>query len=451
MRQAKILFFILLFLNIIFLSYSKAKGEASIFQADSFYLDNGMQVVLVSDHRAPVVSHMVWYKVGSADEPLGQSGIAHFLEHLMFKGTKNYPEGEIMEIVARNGGNQNAFTSYDYTAYYQNIAADKLPLMMTLEADRMRNIHLNKESIDIERKVVLEERRMRTDSNPFRLLSERLNAALWFTNHYGVPVIGWEDEIKKINPENLRQFYNKWYIPKNSILVVAGDIELNQLKEYAMATYAKIPNIQENSIKKRSSYLPPKADIRITMKDKRVRQSRWYKTFIAPSINVGNKSDTYSLSLFNEIFGSGSTSRLYQSLVVKKKLATSASSNYSDTNVSWGSFSIFVTPVKGVGIDEIESQLNQELDKVIKNGFSAEELEIAKRRINANLVYLRDSPIQAARTLGSLMVVGMSLEEIESWPNKVKSIELEEVNSVTADFLNSAPSAIGILLPDGSS
>ena len=430
-------------------SYSKEKDEASIFNAEEFFLDNGMHVVLIQDNRAPIVSHMIWYKVGSADEPQGQSGIAHFLEHLMFKGTRKFPEGEMSQIVARSGGNQNAFTSYDYTAYYQNVPKDKLQLMMELESDRMKNLILKPSEIDTERQVVLEERRMRVDSSPFALLSERLNASLWVTNHYSIPIIGWENEINKISEKNLFDFYKKWYVPNNSILIVAGDISLDSLRDYASSTYGAIPSDSSFVSRSRSSYLPPKVDIRITMNDDRVRQSRWYKTYISPSINVGEKSDTYALSLFNEIFGSGITSRLYQSLVVKQRLATSASSYYNDSSVSWGSFSILVTPASGVNVKDVENAINVELNKIINSGITENELTIAKKRIIADLIYIKDSPIQASRSLGSLLSTGFSLRDIEDWPNNIQQVSLDDINSITSAFLKSAPNAVGVLLPQG--
>ena len=446
--KAGLLFFVLLQLLII-PSYSKGKLEASIFNAQTFFLENGMQVVLIEDNRAPIVSHMVWYKVGSADEPLGQSGIAHFLEHLMFKGTRKFPEGEMSQIVARSGGNQNAFTSYDYTAYYQNVPKDKLPLMMELESDRMKNLILKPSEIDTERQVVLEERRMRIDSSPFALLAERLNASLWATNHYSIPIIGWENEINKISEKNLFDFYKKWYVPNNSILIVAGDISLDSLRNYASSTYGTIPSDSSFASRSRSSYLPPKVDIRITMNDDRVRQSRWYKIYISPSINVGKKSDTYALSLFNEIFGTGITSRLYQSLVVKQKLATSASSYFNDSSVSWGSFSIFVTPASGVNVKDVENEINVELNKIINSGITENELTIAKKRIVADLIYIKDSPIQASRLLGSLLSTGFSLKDIEDWPNNIQQVSLGDINSIMSAFLKSAPNAVGVLLPQG--
>ena len=296
-------------------------ADADVFGAETFMLENGMQVVAIPNHRVPIVSHMVWYKVGSADEQPGKAGIAHFLEHLMFKGTPTYPAGEITDLVARNGGQQNAFTSYDYTAYYQNIAVDRLPLMMELEADRMRNLILSEEDVRVERDVVLEERRMRVDSRPASIMSERLDAALWVTNRYGTPVIGWEEEIQALNREDAFDFYHRWYAPKNAILVVAGYITAKQLRPFAEATYGKIAPVDAVTSRDRSTFLQQAADVRVTMTDERVRQPRWQRTYIALSVNVGDLEDTYALQVVGEILGGGSTSLLYQSLVVEQGLA----------------------------------------------------------------------------------------------------------------------------------
>ena len=313
-------------------------AQADVFGAETFMLGNGMQVVVIPNHRVPIVSHMVWYKVGSADEEPGKAGIAHFLEHLMFKGTPTYPAGEITDLVARNGGQQNAFTSYDYTAYYQNIAVDRLPMMMELEADRMRNLILSEEDVRVERDVVLEERRMRVDSRPASILSERLDAALWVTNRYGTPVIGWEEEIQALNREDAFDFYHRWYAPKNAILVVAGDITLKELRPLAERTYGKIEPVDSVTSRERSTFLPQSADVRVTMEDERVRQPRWQRTYVAPSVNVGNREQTYALQVASEILGGGSTSRLYQSLVVDQAVAASAGAYYMDDMVSWGRF-----------------------------------------------------------------------------------------------------------------
>jgi zinc protease len=424
-------------------------ADADVFGAETFMLENGMQVVAIPNHRVPIVSHMVWYKVGSADEQPGKAGIAHFLEHLMFKGTPTYPAGEITDLVARNGGQQNAFTSYDYTAYYQNIAVDRLPLMMELEADRMRNLILSEEDVRVERDVVLEERRMRVDSRPASIMSERLDAALWVTNRYGTPVIGWEEEIQALNREDAFDFYHRWYAPKNAILVVAGDITAKQLRPFAEATYGKIAPVDAVTSRDRSTFLPQAADVRVTMTDERVRQPRWQRTYIAPSVNVGDLEDTYALQVVGEILGGGSTSRLYQSLVVEQGLAASAGAYYQDNMVSWGSFTVAASPSPGVDVVVLEQAIDTALAAVVRDGFTAEEVERAKTRLQAEVIYAKDSPTTAAQTVGGLLAVGVTLDQIEAWPEQVAAVTTEQVNAAVRALLTTAPTGTGVLLPKG--
>ncbi|MEQ9109614.1 MAG: pitrilysin family protein [Rhodospirillaceae bacterium] len=424
-------------------------AQADVFGAETFMLGNGMQVVVIPNHRVPIVSHMVWYKVGSADEEPGKAGIAHFLEHLMFKGTPTYPAGEITDLVARNGGQQNAFTSYDYTAYYQNIAVDRLPMMMELEADRMRNLILSEEDVRVERDVVLEERRMRVDSRPASILSERLDAALWVTNRYGTPVIGWEEEIQALNREDAFDFYHRWYAPKNAILVVAGDITLKELRPLAERTYGKIEPVDSVTSRERSTFLPQSADVRVTMEDERVRQARWQRTYVAPSVNVGNREQTYALQVASEILGGGSTSRLYQSLVVDQAVAASAGAYYMDDMVSWGRFVLSISPSPGVEVTDLEAAIDTALADIETNGFTEDEVERAKTRLQAEVIYAKDSPTGAAQTVGSLLAVGLTLEEIEAWPERVADITLTQVNEAIRDLLSESPTGTGILLPKG--
>ncbi len=427
----------------------RAPARADVFGAETFMLDNGMQVVVIPNHRVPIVSHMVWYKVGSADEEPGKAGIAHFLEHLMFKGTPTYPAGEITDLVARNGGQQNAFTSYDYTAYYQNIAVDRLPKMMELEADRMRNLILSEEDVRVERDVVVEERRMRVDSQPASILSERMNAALWVTNRYGTPVIGWMEEIEALNRDDAFDFYYRWYAPKNAILVVAGDITAKELKPLAEKTYGKIEPVDAVTLRDRSTFLPQSAAVRVTMEDPRVRQPRWQRTYVAPSVNVGSLEDTYALSVFSEIFGGGATSRLYQALVVDQGIAASAGSFYSKNAVSYGSFTLYAAPSPGADVADVEAAIDAEIAKIVAEGVSAEEVERAKARALAEVIYAKDSPITAARTVGALLSVGMTLDQIEDWPEHLDKVTTEQVNAAARALFADAPNGTSVLLPEG--
>lgn len=423
------------------------QARAEVYGAQSFTLANGMQVVLIPNHRAPVVSHMVFYKVGSADEPAGKSGIAHFLEHLMFKGTKKYPEGAMTEIVARNGGNQNAFTTADYTGYYQNIAVDRLPLMMDMESDRMRNLVLSEKDIATEREVIIEERRMRTDNSPSGLLGERMSATLWMTNKYSIPVIGWLEEMRGLNLEDNLGIYRQYYSPQNAILVVAGDITLDKLKPLAEKYYGPIPKADNFKPRERSTFLYDKADSRVTLHHERVTQPSWSRQIIAPSYNVGDRTDVHALEVFSEIIGGGSTTKLYRKLVVEQQVAAAFGAGYDTDAVSYGSFYVSMTPSPGVSIEQAEAAYEKALAELLANGITEADVQQAKNRFAARLAFAKDSPMSAARAVGTSLASGIKLEDIENWPEAVNKVTLAQVQAAARRLFADNSSVTGILLP----
>jgi zinc protease len=423
-------------------------AHAEVYGAQSFTLANGMQVVLIPNHRAPVVSHMVFYKVGSADEPPGKSGIAHFLEHLLFKGTPRFPEGVMNDIVARNGGNQNAFTSHDYTGYYQNIAVDRLPLMMDIEADRMRNLVLDEKTVATEREVIIEERRMRVENSPDALLGERMDNALWVTNTYGIPVIGWEHEMRGLNRDDNFSFYRAHYAPENAILVVAGDITMDKLRPLAEKYYGVIPRVGEGKPRARPTFLYQKAQTRISMTHERVRQPSWSRQIIAPSYNVGDRTDVHALELFSEIIGGGSTTKLYRKLVIDQQVAAGFSAGYNTDAVSYGTFYISFTPSPGVAIEQAEAAYEKALAEFLANGITEADVTQAKNRFAARLAFAKDSPMSAARSVGTSLASGISLADIENWPDAVNKITLPQVQSAARKLFAENSSVTGILLPE---
>lgn len=423
-------------------------AHAEVYGAKTWTLANGMQVVLVPNHRAPVVSHMVFYKVGSADEPPGKSGIAHFLEHLLFKGTPRFPEGAMTDIVARNGGNQNAFTSYDYTGYYQNIAVDRLPLMMDMEADRMRNLILTEKEVVTEREVIIEERRMRVENSPSALLGERMATALWMTNTYAIPIIGWQHEMRELTAADNLSIYNAYYAPHNAILVVAGDITMDKLKPLAEKYYGAIPKSGEYKPRMRPTFLYQKADTRISMSHERVTQPSWSRQIIAPSYNVGDRTDVHALEVFSEIMGGGSTTKLYRRLVIDEKVAAGFSAGYDGEAVSYGSFYISVTPSPGVTIEQSEAAFDKALADFLANGITQADVDQAKARFAARLAFAKDSPMSAARGVGASMAVGISLDDIENWPEAVNKVTLAQVLSAARKLFTENSTVTGVLLPE---
>lgn len=425
-------------------------ADAGVFNPETFMLENGMQVVVVPNHRVPVVTHMVWYRVGSADETTNESGIAHFLEHLMFKGTKKRKSGEFSEIVARNGGQENAFTSTDYTAYYQTIAADRLEMVMEMEADRMTNLVITPQLVEPERLVVLEERRSRIENEPGSILGEHLNATLFMNHPYRNPVIGWKHDIEGLNIDRILAFYKRWYAPNNAILVVAGDITVEKLKPWAEKYYGVIPR-QPDTIRQRAKEPPQLAERRVTMRDKRVRQPSWRRTYLAPAMQWGEKKHSYPLEVLTDIIGSGSSSRLYRSLVIDQKLAVSAGAYYSGDNRGPGRFTVYASPRPGIEIDTLEKAVLKELAKLTDDGVSADELSRAKSRMLSEAVYARDSLSGGARVLGSALAAGLSVDDVENWPESISGVTVEAIQAAIIKVFDPNQSVTGVLLPNGKS
>ena len=424
----------LLFVVMSLLVLSAGPGSAGVYNPDTFTLANGMQVVVVTNKRAPIVTHMVWYKVGSADEPKGKSGIAHFLEHMMFKATSSMKSGEFSSTVARNGGRDNAFTSYDYTGYHQTIAKDRLELVMRMEADRMTNIQFSDEQVEPERQVILEERNMRTDNSPEARLSEEINAAFYRNHPYQIPIIGWRHEIESLSRQDLESFYKLWYHPNNAILVVAGDVTMAEVRPLAEKYYGKIAAGPLPS-RDRPSEPPHVASQRISLADARVRQPNWRRQYLAPSRVYGDTSLTYALEVGSEILGGGATSRLYRTLVVEDGKAVSAGSYYDDSAFGPTAFVVSAAPQQGVSLDEIEKRVEAEIAKVLKEGVSTEEVERAKKRMQASAVYARDSAGRGARALGAALASGQSIEDVESWPDRIGTVTADQVNAALRAIL----------------
>lgn len=428
--------------------FSVANG--AVFGPKTFTLPNGLQVVVISNKRAPIVIQMVWYKVGAADEPRGKSGIAHFLEHLMFKGTKTIPSGEFSKIVARNGGQDNAFTSHDYTAYFQRVAKDKLELVMRMEADRMSNLILTEDQVVPERKVVHEERRSRTDNNPGAQLYEQSRAALYLNHPYGQPVIGWAPELSRLGRDDAIAFYRRHYAPNNAILVIAGDVTLETVKRLARKYYGPIPR---RKVPPRVRPAEPKqlAARRVQLKSPRVRQPSWSRTFVIPSFRNGREKQGYALQVIAEILGGGATSRLYRTLVVEKKIAVSAGSWYMSDRLDLGEFSISGSPRPGVEMAAFEAAILAELKRVRENGVTVDEFALARNSMLSAAIYARDSLRTGPNVIGRALASGRTIAEVESWPDRIRAVTLEDVNQAVRTHLHDEAAVTSILLPDSTS
>lgn len=413
----------------------------------TFTLDNGLQVVVIPDHRAPVVTNMIWYKVGGADEKPGKSGIAHFLEHLMFKGTQKHPAGEFSAKVAEIGGNENAFTTQDYTAYYQQVAPDSLPMMMEFEADRMRGLVLTDAVIGPERDVIIEERRMRVDNDPGAVLSEELQATLYQNHPYRIPVIGWLHEMKTLDRQDAVSFYESYYAPNNAVLVVAGDVTAEHVRALAEQTFGKVPRGPDLPPRVRPQEPEQNTSRTVTLTDPRVSVPSLRKAWVVPSYNDAPKGEAEALDLLSEILGGGIRSRLYQELVVKSGAAASAGAYYDGGGLDDGSFGIYASPRGDTKLADIEAAADAELARIASDGVTEDELERAKNRFVRSMIFARDDQSDMARIYGSTLTTGGTVEDIENWPDRIRAVTADAVKAAAARYLDQSRSVTGYLLP----
>lgn len=413
---------------------------------ETFFLKNGMQVVVIPDHRAPVVTHMVWYRVGAADEDPGQSGNAHFLEHLMFKGTKKIAPGEFSKIVARNGGQDNAFTSQDYTGYFQRVATDRLPLMMEMEADRMRNLVLTDDVVMPELEVVKEERRSRVENLPSGRLAEQLNAVFYLAHPYGTPVIGWPSDIAALNRKTAIEFYQRHYAPNNAILIVAGDITAEKLKPLAEKYFGVIAASAKIVKRQRMVEPKPQTSKRVTLKDARVASPSMRRFYHVPSYNTAEPGEAEALDLLAQIIGGGATSRLHKSLVLDKKLAAGAGAWYDSSNLDGGKLAFYGSSLPGQKITDIEAAMDEVIDEVIAKGVSEKEVERAKNTLIAQAVYAQDSQSHLARIFGVALTTGQKVEDVIEWPARIEKTTVEQVNQAARKYLDADVATTGFLL-----
>ncbi|WP_229729186.1 M16 family metallopeptidase [Agaricicola taiwanensis] len=411
-------------------------------------MNNGLQVVVIPDHRAPVVTHMIWYKVGAADEPEGESGIAHFLEHLMFKGTKTHPGGAFSAMVSELGGQENAFTSQDYTSYYQRVAKEHLPTVMEFEADRMTGLVLSDEVVNPERDVVLEERRMRTDNDPGSRLSEAIAATLFVNHPYGTPIIGWQHEIEQLDRANALSFYDRFYTPNNAIVVVAGDVTTGEVRTLAEATYGKIERRGDVGPRMRPAEPDLLAARRVTLADPRARQPSLTRTYIVPSYANAEGRQAHALDLLAFILGGGSTSRLHRSLVADQSIAASAGSYYQGDALDQSRFVVYAIPRENIDMERLEKALDAELSKIVKDGVTAEELTRAKKRLVAETIYAQDSQTTLARAYGTTLTTGGTVEDVKEWPSVIEAVSAEEIQAAAKLALQINRSVTGLLLTE---
>lgn len=406
-------------------------------EVTTFTLDNGMDVVVIEDHRAPVVVHMVWYRRGSADEPLGQSGVAHFLEHLLFKATDNMASGELSEVVAANGGSDNAFTSYDYTAYYQRVAADRLPLMMQMEADRMVNLRLTPADIETERDVILEERNMRVENNPTALAREQMMAAQYLNHRYGVPIIGWMHEMESLGIEDALSFYDLYYSPNNAILVVAGDVDPAEVRTLADQYYGVIPPEENLPERLRAEEPPQTAARRLTFVDPRVSQPYMARSYLAPERDSGDQQKAAALVYLAELLGgSPFSSTLGVALQFDKQLAVYTGAGYDADKLDDTTFSLSVAPAEGVALSEVEAAMDAAIAEFLASDIDPTQLESIRTQLRAGQIYARDNVEGLANRYGAALTQGLTVQDVQDWPAVLEAVTAEDIKAVAAEVLD---------------
>ena len=397
-------------------------------EVTTYTLDNGMDVVVVEDHRAPAVVHMVWYRVGSADEPPGSSGVAHFLEHLMFKATTNMASGEFSTTVAENGGDDNAFTSYDYTAYFQRVAADRLGLMMQMEADRMNNLVLTEEDVTTERQVILEERAQRVENNPNAIAREQIRAAQFLNHRYGLPIIGWQHEMEQLDMADVLAWYDLYYSPNNAILVVAGDVEPEDVLALAQEHYGPIPPEAQLPERFRPAEPPQRAERRLIYEDPRIAQPYVTRSYLAPERDPGAQETAAALVYLAEILGGSSfTSVLGTELMFDTQVALFTGAGYDGSNLDDGSFSVTVVPAPGVSLQDAEDAMDGALARFMEEGVDPAQLERIRTQLRASEIYALDDVQSLARRYGAALSQSLTVQDVRDWPGILQDVTAEDI------------------------
>ena len=431
----------LLAANLLAADFASAASRVS-----TFTLHNGMQVVVIPDHRVPVVTHMVWYRAGGCDDPWGISGIAHFLEHLMFKSTAKIKSGEFTRIITGLGGRDNAFTGHDTTNYFQRVAKEHLRRVMELEADRMVNLRLVEEEVLTERDVIQEERRSTIDANPISLLSEQMLAALYQNHPYGRPVIGWAHEMAKLSRQDAQAFYRRFYAPNNAILVLAGDVTADEVRPLAQSTYGRNKPNPELAKRMRPQEPMQTAARRVHLEDARAGAHVLLRYYHAPSYASARPGEAESLELLSRILGGDDSARLYRRLVTER-LASTAGSDYAGIGLDSGRMSFVVIPLPGASLDKVEAVLDEVVAEVREKGVTQEELDRAKSALEARRAFESDNQMTLAKRYGEGISVGRSMADLDDLPNRIQARGLDDIKRVATEFLDAKRSVTGMLTP----
>jgi zinc protease len=437
-RTTKVFFLFLFAFQLLFISFAEAGLRESVFET---VLPNGMKVILVENHKVPLVTFQVWYRVGSRNEQWGKTGLSHVLEHMMFKGTDKIGPLEFSRIVQENGGNDNAFTSRDYTAYFENLSSDRVQISIDLESDRMQNLKLKEEDFRTERMVVMEERRLRTEDNPGAVLGEQLEATVFQTQPYHWPIIGWMDDLARLTLEDLRDYYRTYYNPVNAFLVVVGDFKKEELLPKIEAAFGPIPKGRVPD-QKRSVDPPQLGERRIIVK----------KQAQLPSILMGYRvphlpdPDSYVLDVIATLLSGGKSSRLYQGLVREKRLVFGVDADQSLLSKDPSLFYLSADPLPGKEVAEVEKALDQEIERLQREPVTERELEKAKNQMEAAFIFRQDSVFAQAMLLAQHEIT-LTWKAIDDYIPSVRKVSPEDIQRVAKRYLTPDNRTVGILIP----
>jgi zinc protease len=421
-------------------------GAAGGPDISDFKLANGLEVVVIPDHRAPVVTHMIWYKVGAADETPGKSGLAHFLEHLMFKGTAKNPGSAFSQAVSESGGQENAFTASDYTGFFQRVPREHLKEVMAFEADRMTGLVLTDDVVKPELNVVLEEQNMRIANNPGARLDQQMDAALYLNHPYGRPVIGWRHEIEKLDRDDALAFYRRFYTPNNAIVVVAGDVAADAVKADAEDSYGKVADRADNNPRQRPMEPEQEAPRTVTLADARVEQPSVNRDYLVPSETTAKPGESEALEVLAHVLGSGDDCRLYRTLVVDKGIALNAGAFYDGTALDYAKLGVYGSPKPGVALHDVEAGIDAVLADVVEHGITADELDRAKTRLIADAVYAQDNQAALARWYGAALATGQTVDMVRTWPDRIRAVTADAVQQAARTWLDRRRSVTGYLV-----
>ncbi len=418
-------------------------------QVSTFSLTNGMQAIVIEDHRAPVVINMIWYHAGSADEKRGKSGIAHFLEHLMFKGTKTLASGAFSKVVEANGGNDNAFTSTDMTAYHQRIAADRLDLVMKMEAGRMRDLVLSEDDVKTERDVILEERSQRIDSQPEALFQEQLAAAQYLNHPYGVPIIGWRNEMETLSRQDALDWYRLYYAPNNATLIVAGDVDPAEVQRLAETYFGPIAPSPAITARVRPAEPPQLAERRLSFADPNISRPYVTRSYLAPERDAGAQEKAAALTFLAALLGGDrQTSLLSRALSFDQKIAVSAGAAYDGVSLDDTTFTLYVVPVPGIGLKEAEAAMDKVVADFMAKGVDSGQFKRLKTQLTAGLIYQKDSVGELAETYGSAVTAGLTVKDVQDWPGLLQAVTEADVIAAAREVLDRRRAVTGWAMRD---